>query len=223
MGIEDIYSYFRGYDRESFAVYACEGNEPSESEVAAFEATIGFRLPDEFRQFTMSPLGGLYMEVKEELWPRPKLVEVGPFWSFLYGLKVFGIAQDIPEMLDIRVQTSEMAAAGLPDLVPFLQRMGDANKYGFNSSGQILDWDHEEPDDPRVVDESFSDLLMREIRELEMRKDQKLRAEDQPKATAEFRPEFGKSYDANMPCPHCGRPLRSNRAKQCFECGADWH
>lgn len=25
------------------------------------------------------------------------------------------------------------------------------------------------------------------------------------------------------PCPHCGKPLRSNLAQQCFECGADWH
>ncbi|NQU21983.1 MAG: hypothetical protein HQ567_11925 [Candidatus Nealsonbacteria bacterium] len=25
------------------------------------------------------------------------------------------------------------------------------------------------------------------------------------------------------PCPHCGAVLRSPRAKQCFECGADWH
>ncbi len=24
-------------------------------------------------------------------------------------------------------------------------------------------------------------------------------------------------------CPHCGKPLRTNRAKQCFHCGADWH
>jgi len=223
MALEDIFSYFREYDRASFAVFTCQGDEPSEADIAAFEATIGFRLPHEFRQFTMSPLGGLYMEVKEELWPRPKLYDVGPFWSFLYGLKVFGIAEGIPEMLDIRVQTSRMAAAGFGHLVPFLQRIGDANQYCFNPSGQILDWDHEVPLESRVVDEPFSEVLLKEIRELEKRKEQKTRGEDEPKSNREIRPEFKKSYDGNIPCANCGKPLRSNQAKQCFECGADWH
>src|SRR3954451_22770763 len=25
------------------------------------------------------------------------------------------------------------------------------------------------------------------------------------------------------PCPHCGVPLRTDRARQCFACGMDWH
>ena len=88
MALDDIYNYFRHYDAKSFYVVACQGNEPSEADLAAFEASVGFRLPTEFRQFTMSPLGGLYIEVREELWPRPKGYDVGPFWSFLFGLKV---------------------------------------------------------------------------------------------------------------------------------------
>ncbi|MCE9530851.1 MAG: hypothetical protein K8T89_06975 [Planctomycetes bacterium] len=35
--------------------------------------------------------------------------------------------------------------------------------------------------------------------------------------------ELKRSFDENTPCPNCGRPLRSSQAKQCFNCGADWH
>jgi hypothetical protein len=29
--------------------------------------------------------------------------------------------------------------------------------------------------------------------------------------------------EGTAPCPHCGAPLATNRAKQCFVCGTDWH
>jgi len=175
MPIDDIFRYFRQYDTRSFYVVSCQGYEPSEADVGAFEGEVGFRLPDEFRQFTMSPLGGLYMEVREELWPRPKPYEVGPFWSFLYGLKVFGIAEGIPDWLDIREQYKEFKAAGFADLVPFLQVVCDADMYCFDSAGRIIRWSHEEPNERRGDSVTFSELLMREIHELETRKDRKTR------------------------------------------------
>jgi hypothetical protein len=223
MSLDKIFAYFRHYDRSSFEVFACQGNEPSEDDIVAFEATIGFPLPSDFREFTMSPLGGLYMAVKEELWPRPQLYDVGPFWSFLYGLKVFGIAEGIPDVLDIRIATAEMRSEGFSDIVPFLQRIGDADKYCFNEAGRIIYWSHEVPEQRELVAETFPELLHREIKDLEIRKEQKIRGEDKVEQTGEIRPEFQKSYAGNLPCPECGKPLRSNQAKQCFECGADWH
>ena len=29
--------------------------------------------------------------------------------------------------------------------------------------------------------------------------------------------------EPQSPCPHCGTPLRSPQAEQCFRCGANWH
>jgi hypothetical protein len=176
MPLNNVFKYFGHHDMNSFYVVACQGNEPREADVAAFEADVGFRLPGEFREFTMSPLGGLYMEVREELWPRPKLYDVGPFWSFLYALKVFGIAEGIPEWLDIREQYKEFKAEGFADLVPFLQLVGDADKYCFDSAGRIIRWSHEEPENREPEPIAFSDLLMREIHELEERKDRRIGA-----------------------------------------------
>lgn len=176
MALEEIFEYFGHYDKRSFQVVACQGNEPTEADIAAFEADVGFQMPDEFREFTMSPLGGLYMEVREELWPRGKLYDVGPFWSFLYGLKVFGIAEGIPEWLDIREQYEKFKAEGFPELVPFLQLVGDADKYCFDSLGRIIRWSHEEPENREQEPLTFSELFMREIHELEKRMDRKIRA-----------------------------------------------
>jgi hypothetical protein len=178
MPLEDIHAYLSSYDRSSYNAVACKGQEPSEDDVAAFEASVGFPLPGEFREFTMSSLGGLYIEVREELWRRAKEFEVGPFWSFLYGIKVFGIAQDIPEWLDIRVQYQEMKDSGVIGLVPFLQLVGDADCYCFDSSGTIIEWSHEEPDERRSLATTFSELLMQELEELEIRKQRKINQAD---------------------------------------------
>jgi hypothetical protein len=34
--------------------------------------------------------------------------------------------------------------------------------------------------------------------------------------------EFG-PQPTRKPCPYCGQPLRTEKAKQCFNCGSDWH
>jgi len=170
-----VFAYFETYDRKSFHVVACQGNEPSEADVAAFEQLAGFRLPDDFREFTKSGLGGLYMEVSEDLWPPAKRHDVGPAWSFWRAIKVFGIASDIPEWLDIRKQLEGFRVHSR-EHVPFLQIESDADRYCFDRSGAIVRWDHE-TGDFTPVNGTFAELLLREIRELEQRKERVLHGE----------------------------------------------
>lgn len=49
MGLQQIYDYFRNYDKETYQVVACMGNEPSEEDVATFESSVKMKLPQEFR------------------------------------------------------------------------------------------------------------------------------------------------------------------------------
>ena len=112
MSLEKVYDYFHNYDKQTYQVVACMGNEPSEQDIKDFENQYGINLPADFREFTMSPLGGLYMEVREEIWPQAKQYDIGPFWSFCRGIIVYGIANGIPDFLDIREKTKELHDEG---------------------------------------------------------------------------------------------------------------
>jgi len=174
MPISDIENFVRGYDRTAYAIFAQQGDEPAVAELERFEREVGFRFPEEFRTYALHPLGGLYLGVKEEFWPRPKAGDVAPFWSFLYGLYVYSLSPEAPEWMQMRAAWQEMAAEGSAHLVPFLKVMGDADPYCFSKDGRIVIWRHETPDEPEVVDLGFSEVVMTEIRALEERKQRKL-------------------------------------------------
>ena len=57
MALKEVYDYFHSYDKQTYQVVACMGNEPSEKDVKDFESQYKIKLPAEFREFTMSPLG----------------------------------------------------------------------------------------------------------------------------------------------------------------------
>lgn len=179
MALEKVYDYFHNYDKQTYQVVACMGNEPTEQDVKEFETQYKINLPVEFRKFTMSPLGGLYMEVREEIWPRAKQFDVGPFWSFCRGIIVYGIADEIPEFLDIRVKTKELHDEGFTDLIPFLSIIGNGDEiFCFDKDNKIVLLDYYTTGETTSVEGDFSDCLMKQIEELEGRKNKKIRGED---------------------------------------------
>jgi len=154
-------------------MYACGDTGPSVEEVEAFASEAGVRLPEDFIDFSVSQIGGLYLAVKEELWPRGKVFDVGPFWSFLYGLYVYGFGREIPEYMDIRVQTPIFRAESGTNLVPCITIITDANVYGFDPDGVLRRWDHE-TGECEPVSKTFVEALEFEVAELEARKVKKL-------------------------------------------------
>lgn len=181
MSLEKVYDYFRSYDKETYLVVGCMGNEPTEQDIKAFEDQYKINLPEDFREFTMSPIGGLFMEVREELWPRAKQFDVGPFWSFCRGIIVYGIADEIPDFLDIREKTKELHDEGFTDYIPFLSIVGNGDEiFCFDKDNKIVLFDCYEGE-AEPIEGSFSDCLLKQIEELEERKNRKLRGEDKAK------------------------------------------
>ena len=50
MALKEVYDYFRHYDKDTYQVVACMGNEPSEEDVQDFETQYGISLPEDFRE-----------------------------------------------------------------------------------------------------------------------------------------------------------------------------
>lgn len=118
------------------------------------------------------------MEVREEIWPRAKLYDVGPFWSFCRGIVVYGIANGIPEFLDIRIKTKELHDEGFTDFIPFLSIIGNGDEiFCFDKNNQIVLLDYYATGEATLVEGNFSDCLMEQIEELEERKNRKIRQE----------------------------------------------
>ena len=139
MPLEKVYDYFHNYDKQTYQVVACMGSEPSEQDIKDFENQYGINLPADFREFTMSPLGGLYMEVREEKWSQAKQYDIGPFWSFCRGIIVYGIANGIPDFLDIREKTKELHDEGFTDFIPFLSIIGNGDEiFCFDKNNNII-------------------------------------------------------------------------------------
>jgi len=61
--------------------------------------------------------------------------EVGPFWSFLHALAVYGFAHDIPECMDMRRRAEAFRDAANDGHVPFLKIMSDPDLYCFGKDG----------------------------------------------------------------------------------------
>ena len=171
MTLLDVNEYLDNIDPQSFQYWCSQDEAPALTEVQQYFNEINFTLPEDFRDFATSRLGSLHIEVPEELWPRRR---GGAFWWFLYGLSVFGIGREVPEWLDLRVQYHQFQMAGFPDLLPIIRVVSDADRYCFTREGQIVHWCHETTN-TKIVDASFADCLMRELRALEERKDRVVR------------------------------------------------
>ena len=161
-----------------FSLFACGENAPCERDLQSFEQKYATTLPKDFRKFSMSKLGGIYIEVKESVWPRAKAYDVAPFWSFLYGLFAYGFGKGIPDWMDIRIQTEKCRAEMGVNVVPCLKIMGDADIYCFDESGTLKRWEHETGSLKDVV-ESFTETFAHEVAELKQRKERK-KAEQSP-------------------------------------------
>lgn len=178
---DPVEAFFQGWDGSRYRLFA-QGKELSEQELAplisAVEREVGFELPADFREFCASPLGGLQLVARQDLWPAPELYDVGPAWRHEHGLSVYGLTADAPEWLSLPVQRAELVERfpDRTDLVPFMARTVASSVFCFAPGGRIVEvsltGDGDSDDGGEVeVESEFSDLLLSELKALDERLD----------------------------------------------------
>jgi hypothetical protein len=160
------------YLDEDFTCFANGEDAPSADELAALAQRLAVQFPDEFIQHSTSELGGTYIAANEEVWPRPKPYEAGPFWSFLYGLFVYGASPEVPDWMNLDLTANQFRQTTNHKEIPFLKIIGDPDVYCFDIAGDIVRWNHE-TNGFEKINKSFFQLLGDEVRELKERKTKK--------------------------------------------------
>jgi hypothetical protein len=161
------------YLDSDFRVFPMAENKTSKKEIEKFEEEIGILLTKEFKAHLLGRFPGIYVEVLEEKWPRPKEYDVGPFWTFLYGLHTFTGSSESDDWMRMNYNYYQMLETANQRAVPILKIIGDADVYCINENSNIVRFKHEE-NKFDAIDCDFWQLLDNEISELKKRKDRKI-------------------------------------------------
>jgi SMI1-KNR4 cell-wall len=155
-----------------FEAFGAGNDAPDDKRLDDAESFLKCKFPSVYRDF-QKKYGGFYIHVKEEVWPRAKAYEVGPYWSFIYGFVVLGFGgNDIPDNLNILKATEKFRSEDQnSDLIPFLKELGSADYYCFTADGKIVFWNHEGERLPQETD--FCSLVLEKIKKLQTNKERK--------------------------------------------------
>jgi hypothetical protein len=158
-----------------FQVFPMAETPTSPEQIARIGTKYGVQYPIELVAHVCGRFPGLYVEVKESVWPRPKEFDVAEFWSFLYAFHTYTSAPESDDWMRLDVAAESFQAETSLAAAPVLRVVGDANLYCVDAQGAMVRFDHEtnalEP-----VSMNFWQVLEHEASDLRERKDRKSKA-----------------------------------------------
>jgi hypothetical protein len=115
----------------------------------------------------------VYIEVKPEVWPRAQEYDVGPFWSFLYGVHTFTASADSEPWMRLAQAGAEFQQRTGMRAAPILKVIGDADVYCVDAAGGIVQYCHDTDEMKATEFSTFGALFDREVKALRTRTDRK--------------------------------------------------
>jgi hypothetical protein len=171
MKIQDLPHHpFLSEVREGMRVIPAQSHQlPSVSDLDPVAIEVGWPLPEPYRRFVMS-FGAVYLEVKEEIWPAAAAGSVAPYWQLAkYGFKLFGVAKEVPEFLDVRraLKGFRQRNPDRHDLLPVFQWAGGANFVTcLTGDGVLCEFDLVAGEMESRFETEFDEFVVQRAREL---------------------------------------------------------
>lgn len=170
---DETFGILAQYLDNDYTVFPMAEGAAEEEDVQSLAARCGVTFPDEFLAHVSGRFPGIYIEVNEDVWPRPKAMDVGPFWSFLYGLHTYTPCPGSQDWMRLDYAARQFQQTTGHQAAPILKVIGDANVYCITSDGTLAYYDHE-TNELEPVELGFWELFEREVEELSKRKDRKV-------------------------------------------------
>lgn len=121
-----------------FNVFPMAETTTSPEQIESIAEAYRVNYPPELVAHLCGRFPGIYVEVKEELWPRPKLGDVGEFWSFLYAIHTYTSAPESLHWmrLDAAAESFQLDTGFVA--APILKVVGDADLYCVDAEGHLV-------------------------------------------------------------------------------------
>ncbi len=134
---------FERHLTRDFNVAPLSDHAPQLDQVIELGHRLQVHLPAQFIAHLLGRFPGVHVEAKESVWPRPGLFDIVEAGAGQYGFHTYGAAADTPAEVNLeQVALAFRSETKLP-LVPVLRRLGDADMYCLDASGQLVWFDHE--------------------------------------------------------------------------------
>ena len=169
-----------------FRISPMAPNKTIIKDINEIEEKLKIKFPEEYIEHLLAEgaeiLGerGLYIEAKEDIWPRAKAYDIGPFWSFLYGIHTYTASKESNDWMRLEIVGKNFIENTGLKAVPILKIIGDADLYCVNEKGKIVKYIHDE-NTMEEIEMNFWELFDKELKELRERKDTKVRENENKK------------------------------------------
>lgn len=161
-------------------VFPMATNQITLKQIRSVEKSLGIQLPSEYVAHLLAEdcnllcERGLYIEVKEDIWERPKEGDVGSYWSFLYGIHTYTASDLSDDWMKLESVGQQFRQETGIKAVPVLKIINDPDVYCVDESRNIKQFNHE-TNELLPTNMDFWQIFELELKELSRRKDQKNR------------------------------------------------